>query len=191
MDLIVKRITGKECHFLILNFHYAARIPCIQYAFGLYEDNNLIGCVTYGQPASPWIKVSMFGHNSNIDVLELNRLVIIKDIPNAASFLIGQSFKLLPKQIALVSYADTQFGHVGYVYQATNWLYAGKTKERTDKYSESGHSRHYDPTTIQRQYRSAKYRYWMCRDRHIKQLCKWESLPYPKEETHKTIVRIA
>ncbi len=191
MNLIVKPITGKECHFLIMNFHYAKRIPCIQYAFGLYDDIALIGCVTYGQPASPWIKVSMFGHNSPIQVLELNRLVITKDIPNSASFLIGQSFKLLPKQIALVSYADTQFGHVGYVYQATNWLYAGKTKERTDKLSESGHSRHYSSTTTERQFRSAKYRYWMCRDRHIKKMCKWESLPYPKEETHKTIDRIA
>jgi len=190
LKLSVKPIPNKETYFLILNFHYAKRIPCIQYAFGLYQDTSLIGCVTYGQPASPYIKVSLFGANSSYEILELNRLVIIKDIPNAASYLIGQSLHYLPKDITLVSYSDTAYGHVGYVYQATNWSYAGRTKERTDKYSESGHARHYQKDETRRQFRSAKYRYWLCRNKHIRKQVFWPSLPYPKEETHKTIERI-
>jgi hypothetical protein len=32
----------------------------------------------------------------------------------------------------VVSYADTGVGHVGYVYQATNFLYTGLSAKRTD-----------------------------------------------------------
>lgn len=32
---------------------------------------------------------------------------------------------MLPKPICLVSYADFTFGHTGYIYQATNWIYTG------------------------------------------------------------------
>ena len=48
---------------------------------------------------------------------------------------------------------------MGYIYQATNFLYTGQTKPRTDKYSSSGHSRHYDINETRRQPRTSKYRY--------------------------------
>ena len=38
-------------------------------------------------------------------------------------------------------------------------MYTGLTKPRTDKYSESGHSRHYAPDEKRRQVRTAKHRY--------------------------------
>ena len=67
---------------------------------------------------------------------------------------------MLPKGYYIVSYADYGgWGHIGYVYQATNWLYTGMTKERTDIFSESGHSRHYDKEETKRQIRTAKHRY--------------------------------
>ena len=51
---------------------------------------------------------------------------------NQASFLVSQSLKLLPKPKIVVSYADTSKGHVGYIYQATNFLYTGLTTKRTE-----------------------------------------------------------
>jgi hypothetical protein len=63
-------------------------------------------------------------------VLELSRLVVTTSEANAASFLIGGSLRLLRASgdWIVVSYADCNdhVGHVGYVYQATNWLYTGK-----------------------------------------------------------------
>jgi len=176
----VKQIASKDCYDLILNHHYAKRIPCIQFAFGLFEDEVLVGCVTFGQPASPWIKVSMFGRESGIELLELNRLVILTSTKNSASFLIGNAIKKLNKKIALVSYADCGVGHVGYVYQATNWKFGGTSKPRTDIFSESGHARHHGSDPTKRQARSAKNRYWLCRDKLQAKVCKWEALPYPK-----------
>src|SRR5690606_32986634 len=51
---------------------------------------------------------------------------------NEASRLVGKSLKMLPKKSIVVSYADTSQNHVGYVYQACNFLYCGLSAKRTD-----------------------------------------------------------
>jgi hypothetical protein len=64
-------------------------------------------------------------------VLELNRLCC-ENTKNIASTLVGRSLRLLPKPSIVVSYADTAQGHIGYIYQATNFLYTGLSAKRTD-----------------------------------------------------------
>ena len=76
-------------------------------------------------------------------VLSLTRLVIVPGMPtNAASFLLGQSIKLIrkdPRWVALVTYADSGQGHTGVIYRATNWEYAGlMTGHTTWKTPEGG-----------------------------------------------------
>ena len=64
--------------------------------------------------------------------------------------------------IFVVSYADTAWGHVGYVYQATNWLYTGMSAKRTDTYQPDGlHPRAYNKNNHSnlKQTRSPKHRY--------------------------------
>lgn len=48
----VRKVETKMCDDLILNVHYAHRKPSISFAYGLFENNELIGCCTYGTPAS-------------------------------------------------------------------------------------------------------------------------------------------
>jgi len=161
-DLKVRKIHYDTTKPFLLGIHYARRMPCVQYAFGLYLDNKLIGVVTYGQPASPSLCSGVAGRENKKKVLELNRLVIKPEYNgnNYASYLVSHSLKKLPVGTFVVSYADWGgWHHVGYVYQATNWLYTGLTKARTDIYSESGHSRHYDKDETRRQERTAKHRY--------------------------------
>lgn len=161
-SLIVKRIDYRSTKELILNVHYARRMPSVSYAFGLFEGETLQGVVTYGQPASPSLCKGVAGEEHRKDVIELNRLVIRPDfdLKNVASFLVSHSLKMLPKGLFVVSYADVGgWGHVGYVYQASNFLFTGTTKPRTDIFSESGHSRHHCGDTSKRQPRSAKNRY--------------------------------
>ena len=158
----VREITYERCIPFIMGIHYARRMPCIQYAFGAFINGELVGVVTYGQPASPSLTEGVAGKENKGRVLELNRLAIQPETtePNVASRLVGRSLRMLPKGMIIVSYADAEgWGHVGYVYQATNWMYTGMTKSRTDKYSESGHSRHYKGGETKRQYRTAKHRY--------------------------------
>ena len=148
-----------EAYPWILKKHYAKRLPQIMYAFGLYENGELLGVVTYGIPASPMLCVGVCGKEYASQVLELNRLCLLNNEKNQSSFLVANSIKLLPKPTIVVSYADTAQGHVGYVYQATNFLFTGTTKERTDMAAGDGkHSRHGKDPSV-RQFRSAKHRY--------------------------------
>ena len=65
-------------------------------------------------------------------VLELNRLCIEENKPNLASFFVSASLKLLPRPKAIISFADTEQGHLGTVYQACNFIYCGLSAKRTD-----------------------------------------------------------
>lgn len=161
MNRIVKQITYAETKPFILGIHYARRMPCVQYAFGLFIDGELEGCVTFGQPASPPLCKGIAGEQNRKNVLELNRLVLSPKYNggNNGSYLVANALKKLPNHTFVVSYADTAWTHVGYIYQATNFMYTGCTKARTDKYSASGHSRHYAENETRRQPRSAKHRY--------------------------------
>ena len=182
-------IKSQDTHNWLKYIHYAKRIPNIMYAFGLYDDNKLLGIVTYGMPASPFLCKGIAGEENKNIVLELNRLVFENPIKNGASILVGNSLKLLPKPSIVVSYADTAQGHVGYVYQACNFMFTGTTKERTDMASEDGkHSRHSKGNSTQRVFRSAKHRYiFICGNKTQKKSLlnqiKYKQEPYPKGDS--------
>ena len=144
----------------ILNIHYAKRMPSISYAYGLYLYDEMVGMVSYGSPASPWLCKGICGEEHKSDVIELNRLVLKDNLPNEASFLVAKSLKLLPQPKVVVSYADTAQDHLGIIYQATNFLFTGTTKARTDMAGKDGkHSRHHLGGKTKRIPRSAKHRY--------------------------------
>ena len=142
---IVPRETAKT---FVERIHYSRKLPSnVVYSFGLYEKGKLIGVVTYGIPASPSLVVGIAGEENRDRVLELNRLAIEPTMNgnNRASYLVSHSLKMLPNRTFVVSYADTGWTHIGYVYQACNFLYTGMSAKRTDTYQPSGkHSRNYD-----------------------------------------------
>jgi len=128
----ILRISYDQTKPFILDIHYAKRMPSITYSFGLYFNNELVGVVTYGSPASQSLCKGIAGDEYKKIVLELNRLVLKNNIKNEASYLVGNSFKLLPKPSIIVSYADTNQNHSGYIYQATNFIYTGLSDKRTE-----------------------------------------------------------
>lgn len=177
-------ITGREAKDLILNMHYAKRLPSISFAYGYYENEELIGVVTFGKPASNSLCKGVCGVEYSSKVYELNRLVFKRPIANKASELVGYALRQLKQyNLIVVSYSDMAMNHHGYIYQATNWLYTGKTKGRTDKYVPKGkHSRHYDNssnTDHLRVVRSEKHRYiyFAADKRHKKEYS--NNLKYP------------
>ena len=93
---------------------------------------GLVGVITYGIPASPALCMGICGKEYSDKVLELNRICLMDNTKNQASFLVANSIKLLPKPTIVVSYADMAQGHVGYVYQATNFIYTGLSANRVD-----------------------------------------------------------
>ena len=122
-DIDIRTISRNDCKPFLLQIHYAKRMPQVKFAFGAFYNNDLLGVITYGVPAN-----SNLNSLGNFGCLELNRLCLKDNIKNLSSFLIGNSLKLLPKPLALVSYADSLYNHCDYVYQATNWIYCGISK---------------------------------------------------------------
>jgi hypothetical protein len=122
----VSPIPSKETYDWLLKKHYAHRIPNIIYAFGLYDNKNILqGICTYGMPPMPSTDFISNEIKMN-DILELNRLCKNDNLEkNVLSFFITRTFKILPKNIILLSYADPNKNHHGYIYQTTNWLYTG------------------------------------------------------------------
>ena len=149
--MIVLPIKTEEAAPWLLKKHYAKRIPMIMFAYGLYENNQLIGVITYGLPASPTLCVGICGKDWSNKVLELNRLCLMDNFKNQASFLVANSIKQLPKPSIVVSFADSFQGHVGYVYQATNFIYTGLTAKFMEwavKGQEHKHSRTFSNGSI-------------------------------------------
>jgi hypothetical protein len=128
---IIKSIESEFCREWVLKKHYAKRLPPIEYAFGLFNNTNIMqGIVTYSTPVSSNLR-GIF--KDAYKVMELNRLVINEGIEkNCLSFLVSQSLKMLPVPLVIISYADTSQNHHGYIYQATNFIYTGLSAKRTD-----------------------------------------------------------
>lgn len=128
----VAKIDRETCVPFFLEIHYAHRIPSVSYAYGLFLNGQLEGVVSYGTPASSTLCRGVCGDDYQKLVVELNRLVLRSNRKNEASRLIAASFRLLPKPLIIVSFADTEQKHSGIVYQATNFIYTGLSAKFKD-----------------------------------------------------------
>ena len=159
----IKEIKYSDTKDFILKKHYAQRMPSVSFAYGLFDGNDMVGVLTIGKPASNSLCNGVCGPENAHKVYELNRLITEDNLSkNALSYFVGGVLrKLKGEDLVIVSYADTGAGHNGYIYQATNFIYTGKTKERTDKYTDGNkHSRHYtNENNHLRKIRTAKHRY--------------------------------
>ena len=187
-----------EADPFILDIHYAKRKPSISYIYGLFDNDNyekdriimipeLIGICSFGMSASPNLSY-IAGEKHKNKVIELNRLVLKYNRKNEASFLVSKSLKQLPKPKIVVSYADTAQDHLGIVYQASNFIFTGTTKERTDMAAcEGKHPRHGMKNPNLRMKRTSKHRYvYICADKKEKkellQDLRYPILQYPKRK---------
>ena len=199
----IKEIDYQTATKMIVEYHYLhRRAPC-RYSFGLFDKNNdeLVGCIMYGTPASRSLQKGICGVEEANNVIELTRLWIDDKVgKNAESFLIGNTIPLTKEDI-LVSYAEDGQGHVGYVYQATNWIYTGLSDKHVEWAVEgenSSHSRHLfdkyggvnkakeilgDKIIRKERPRKHRYIYFNCNKRRRKELVKklrYTIQAYPK-----------
>ena len=184
----VKPIARKTALNLVVAHHYLHRRCQIQYAFGLVEQEVVRGVVTFGLSANWALAGSICPTNPSL-VLELNRLWTADVLPrNTESWFLRRALVLLPPLI-VVSYADTAQGHIGTVYQAANFFYAGWTdmerkNPRKSLPTQSGkHNRH--SRLGGTEYRSTKIKYWTVTGnkserRRLKKLCAWPRLDWRK-----------
>lgn len=132
----VAPIDKRTAELFVKSKHYSRRASVFWAAFGLVEDGLVVGVAVFGMPSPP-ISRSAF-KDRDFKLYELARVVVQTKTPNAASFLVASALKLLDRPSAVVSYADTEYGHSGIIYQATNWLYTGATKSHDHAYLVDG-----------------------------------------------------
>lgn len=188
--MFVEPISSRDAAAAVVEHHYLHRRPPISHAIGLLDNSkDIMGVVTFGVPPSRHLQMSACPSDPSL-VLELNRLWIADEMPGGvASWFVSRALKCIPPRI-IVSYADTAWGHAGYVYRACNFNYAGWTDmdRRTPRYdyipSSGGHTRDaFRNGYVERVRRKPKVKYWLTtgtrdRRRHLSSLCAWPSLDW-------------
>jgi len=181
-------LTYGEAVDFLLPRHYSGRKPPISWAFGWVIESELKAVVTYGKPANSSLCKGVCGEEHSHRVYELNRLCREDDLTEPLSQFVSSTLRRLSfKDLIIVSYADSGANHNGYIYQATNFIYTGKTKQRLEFHVSGGHSRHGSKDSDLRQIRTAKHRYvyFATRSKKLrKQLNEELNYPiqvYPKE----------
>ncbi len=158
--LSIRQIDKPTAKKMIVKYHYSHLwSPKNNCAVGLFYDTGkqhsffdeaeekMIGVITYGDPVGRHSGASISTELDRSEVYELTRLFVHDGYgSNIESWFISQSFGWLKKHRhhirALISYASPMEGHVGTIYQATNWIYQGNSIRPNDswmfKLSEDG-----------------------------------------------------
>ena len=168
------------------------------FSFGLYVrvGKRLAGVCTFVMPPSaPLVEIALGGFYKKY-ILELNRLVVADELPrNGLSYFVSRCLKYLPRPLCIISFADPNQGHCGYIYQATNWIYTGTGAATPNYYLEDGRQIH---SKWVKQYKDrgheitqvaqlAKHRYVIfvgsrAEQKDMANKLKWPAVPYPKGE---------
>jgi hypothetical protein len=192
--MFVQPVAKNEAALVCKQNHYLHRSPSVSFAYGIFDAEifgKLWGVVTFGVPASRHLMQSACNAEPG-SVLELNRLWVDDALGrNAESWFLKRALAWMPPRI-IVSYADTAWGHNGYVYRASNFNYAGVTDmdrktPRFDYITPGKHSR--DTTrngtmeTAERVRRKPKHRYWTItgdrRERkRLEQIATWPKMQW-------------
>ena len=128
----LKEISKDDALEMIQAYHYSNTLPKLnKYFIGFYLNKRLVGVVTLGWGTRPLHTIQrIFPSLTTADYLEIGRMCMTEDMPrNSESQMLSQLVKWLktyhPEIKILFTWADGMVGKVGYVYQASNFIYAG------------------------------------------------------------------
>ena len=143
-DYLCSKVSTKDVEEFCRRYHYTGTGGNMSWRYGLWEGATLLGVVAYNLPTRETCEV-VFGPEHFDKVWHMGRLAMADDAPrNSESRLISLSLKMIqvnhPDTWGVLTYAATDVGHIGYVYQATNALYTG----------EAGHSHYFTDETGRR-----------------------------------------
>lgn len=194
----IQPIDYKTAQDYVIKNHYLHRKSNFRYAFGLFikANNKLVGVCIFGHTYHKQLRDMICGAEYSNQVIELTRLCIDDTMPkNTASYFVSKCLKRTEiKEKIIISFADTSQNHTGVIYQATNFIYTGKTRP-VKEYAITGIDKHNisisKSTTVaqlKEKYgdrfhyvtRSIKHRYIYFRDKTLIQHLKIPTLPYPK-----------
>lgn len=128
----IKEISKEDALEMIQKYHYSNTLPKLnKYFLGFFLEEELAGVVTLGWGTRPRHTIQrMFPSLDTKDYLEIGRMCMKDEMPrNSESQMLSQLVKWMKKNLpeikVLFTWADGMVGKVGYVYQASNFIYAG------------------------------------------------------------------
>lgn len=129
-DMVVGPVAARDVREFAGRYHYTGVGNNLNWRWGLWHGPVLHGVVSYNLPTRS-VCASVFGPEHLDKVWHMGRLILSEESPrNSESRLIGGSLRAIENQYpntwAVLTYAATDAGHIGTVYQATNALYTGE-----------------------------------------------------------------
>jgi hypothetical protein len=127
-EIVVRPIPKSTAKELLVREHYLHSFPGgTKLAFGVFVGQRLLGAATMG--VGPFLGYSLVEGARPEDCITLTRLWLSDELPkNSESRALGIVLKALRRNTSLkfsLSYTDPAAGHIGTIYQATNWIYTG------------------------------------------------------------------
>jgi hypothetical protein len=186
--------TYDAARYAVMHWHYSQCMPCGKLVkFAAYEDGKFIGVVLFGRGANKGL-VAPYGLKQS-EGCELVRIALTKHhapVSRIVAICLRMLKAKFPSMRLIVSFADSQQGHHGGIYQAGNWIYAGQSNT-ADEYIYKGRRYHgrafrmkygshkkYLDKGLQIVSGSSKHRYLMPLDNEMRKQIKGMSKSYPK-----------
>lgn len=200
-DLRLDFCTHEAAKHAVMRWHYSRAMPAAKLVrIGVWEGGRFVGAILYGSGANRHL-ASPFGLEST-EACELVRVALAGGREHPTSRCLAISLKILKRHCpglkAIVSYADTKEGHLGTIYQATNWLFIGAASQPYlkvrgkiehprslyDRYGANGQSlpwlkANVDPNA-RRVEMPAKLKYVWCYDAALREKLAAVAQPFPK-----------
>ena len=128
MAIDVRPIPFSIAKRMVVPNHYLHSMPGgTRLSLGAFVGARVMGVVTFG--VGPKNAHTLVDKARPDDCLTLTRLWLSDELPrNSESRVLGSALRALRKHTQvkfLLTYADPSHGHVGTIYQATNWIYTG------------------------------------------------------------------
>ena len=201
MSLRLDWCTHKAAKYAVEHWHYSKSLPTPPIVrVGVWEDEKYIGVVLFSRGANNNIG-KPYGL-SCVECCELTRIALSQHVAPVTK-IVALALKFLKKRSPslrlIISFADPNEGHHGGIYQAGNWVYAGKTSDSykyKDKHGRIWHQRQVSVTGVKRQYgqmqsvakisecsklpQAGKHRYLMPLDADMRKQIEPLARPYPK-----------
>jgi len=194
----LEKASRKAIEFACKNYHYSKSVPVNPVAFSVFNDKNeWCGCILYGSGATNNIG-KPYGIMQG-QIIELTRMAL-NGKQESTSKALSLSMKVIKKKLPLVkliiSYADSEKGHNGIIYQATNWYYVGYSTDTNIIINGQRHHRRslgskYGTCSIEKLNKNGmnaisiktlpKYKYIYPLDKSMIELCNKLKRSYPKK----------
>jgi len=194
-DLRIDWATHSAAKYAVENWHYSQRLPVGKIVrVGAWESGRFIGVVLFGRGAN-----NAIGRDLGLGPVEAVELVRVALTTHTSpvSRIVALSLKWLKAQSSglrcVVSYADSEQGHHGGIYQAGNWFYTGRSMGSVEFFHQGrwkhnrevtsgafGGVKKIDYSKLERRKTLGKHKYLMPLDAAMRAQIQPLSKPYPK-----------